>query len=39
LTSGELATDIAMRRADFLDVAPSILTSTNFRAPSPSRTT
>ena len=39
LTSGELAIDIAILRADALVVAPSTMTSTSLRAPSPSRAT
>src|SRR5256885_16748796 len=38
-TSGELAIDIAILRADALEVAPSTLISTSLRAPSPSRAT
>ncbi len=38
-TSGELAIDIAIRRADSSDTAPVTSTSTNLVAPSPSRTT
>ncbi len=38
-TSGELATDIAILRADFFDTAPSTMISTSLRAPSPSRAT
>ena len=38
-TSGELAIDSAMRLAALREAAPSTLTSTNLRAPSPSRTT
>src|SRR5271169_4706526 len=36
-TSGELAIDMAMRRAEAFDVAPSTTISTSLRAPSPSR--
>ena len=38
-TSGELAIDMAWRRASLREVAPVTVTSTNFVAPSPSRTT
>src|SRR4051812_10037708 len=38
-TSGEFAIDIAILRADGLDVAPSTMISTSLRAPSPSRAT
>src|SRR6266567_3534651 len=38
-TSGELATDIAILRADAFDTAPSTMISTSLRAPSPSRAT
>ena len=38
-TSGEFATDIAIRRAEVLDTAPSTMISTSLRAPSPSRAT
>ena len=38
-TSGELAIDIAIRRADVFDAAPSTVISTSLRAPSPSRAT
>ena len=38
-TSGEFAIDIAILRADILVVAPSTMTSTSLRAPSPSRAT
>src|ERR1051325_11025543 len=38
-TKGEFAIDSAMRRADFFDTAPSTITSTSLRAPSPSRAT
>src|SRR3981081_855125 len=38
-TNGELATDIAILRADVFDIAPSTMISTSFRAPSPSRAT
>src|SRR5450759_1781971 len=36
-TSGELAIDMAMRRAEAFDTAPSTTISTSLRAPSPSR--
>src|SRR6478752_6430543 len=39
LTSGELAIDIAILRADAFDAAPSTMISTSLRAPSPSRAT
>src|SRR5215468_375948 len=38
-TSGEFAIDIATRRADLAEAAPSTITSTSLRAPSPSRAT
>src|SRR4051794_41940283 len=39
LTSGEFAIDIAMRRAEAFETAPSTSISTSLRAPSPSRAT
>src|SRR5262249_57494880 len=39
LTSGELAIDSAILRADDFDTAPSTMISTSLRAPSPSRAT
>src|SRR5437588_10318315 len=38
-TSGELAIDIAIRRAEVFDTAPTTSISTSLRAPSPSRAT
>src|SRR6266404_3757363 len=38
-TKGELAIDMAMRRADLAEAAPSTTISTSLRAPSPSRAT
>src|SRR5580704_9521964 len=39
LTSGELAIDSAIRRAEVFETAPSTTISTSLRAPSPSRAT